>query len=306
VLRVRLLMAACIISPILALMWADHQLNFQIPGIWLFPLAGTIWMMAGAELRQMIGDAQWKPAKSVFYGSLASVIGAPGIYVYWSLFGGTYPADCPLGFFGWPFLGLMVATGLAFVWEMFHFRAAERKATLRVAGTLLACCYLGIPFAFLVGLRLHEGNSWGMVSLLSLLVIVKLSDAGAYGAGRLWGRRKLAPRLSPNKTVAGAIGGVVIAALAAVLFRWTIVPWMLPDDVGSAGGWIAWAIYGCLLAVSAMGGDLAESLVKRDLGCKDSSRWLPGLGGMLDLIDSVLFAAPIAYFLWIAGMIGPS
>lgn len=299
-------MAACIISPILVLMWADHQWNFQIPGMWLFPLAALLWIMAGGELRRMYAAAEWKPGTAGYFGSLASVILAPGVYVYWSALAGPYPADCPLGFFGWPFLGLMVAIGVSFVAEMRRFQASEGRATLRLASTLLPCCYLGVPFAFLVGLRLQGGNSWGMVSLLSLLVVVKMSDAGAYGAGRLWGRRKLAPRLSPNKTLEGAIGGLVVAALAAIAFRWAIVPLIVPNELESAGNEVAWAIYGCLLAVAAMGGDLAESLVKRDLGCKDSSRWLPGLGGMLDLIDSVLFAAPVAYFSWIAGLIGPS
>lgn len=312
-LQTRLVAAACIIAPLLALVWADHSWNFQHPGIWLFPVAVLIWSLAAGELRRMLSAGGVELSRKGSILAMGPVFLSPAIYVYWPLLAGPRPPGCPLGYFGWPMLGLTLAVGVNFVVEMWRFRPGEGKSTIRLAAGMLVACYLGIPFAFVVALRLHEGNAWGMLAILSLLVIVKMSDAGAYGAGRIWGKRKLAPQLSPNKTVEGAIGGLVVAGLAAVGFRWSLVPWLLDGHavggspaIEHAGGVAAWGLYGLLLAIAAMGGDLGESLIKRDLGVKDSSRWLPGLGGMLDLVDSILFAAPVAYFCWIAGLIGPS
>ena len=181
-LQTRLVSAACIIAPLLALIWADVQWNFQYPGIWLFPVAILVWFLAAGELRWMIASSGWGMPAPGYFASIAPVFVTPGVYLYWPLFAGPRPPQCPLGYFGWPMLGMTAAVGIAFAWEMWHFRPGEGQATKRLASTLLACCYLGVPLAFLVALRMHEGNQWGIVALLSLLVIVKMSDAGAYGA----------------------------------------------------------------------------------------------------------------------------
>ena len=136
-----------------------------------------------------------------------------------------------------------------------------------------------------------------------------MGDTGAYTVGRLCGgrffRRKLAPKLSPGKTIEGAIGGLAFACIgAAVAFEW-LVPQMIGDSTGGGTSVGRWLFFGLVVAAAGMVGDLAESLLKREAGRKDSSDWLPGFGGVLDLLDSILFAAPIAYLCWASGLVGP-
>ena len=115
---------------------------------------------------------------------------------------------------------------------------------------------------------------------------------------------KLARRLSPGKTIEGLVGGLVFAWCGA----WLVFAVLAPAVVESAALPIAWwktALYGLVLGAAGVVGDLAESLLKRDAGYKDSSAWLPGFGGVLDLLDSLLVAAPVAYLLWAIGLFGP-
>ena len=118
-------------------------------------------------------------------------------------------------------------------------------------------------------------------------------DALANGLGRLFGRHKLIPSVSPAKTVEGSLGGLVFAVVAA----WAYVEFLLKPYAQLSllpAGVIA---FGALIAIVAQLGDLAESLIKRDTGVKDSSRLLPGHGGILDRFDSLLFVLPVAYLL---------
>jgi phosphatidate cytidylyltransferase len=162
-----------------------------------------------------------------------------------------------------------------------------------IAATCFAVVYVGLMFAFLVQLRLARG----MGALATLLIVVKMSDIGAYTVGRLIGRHKMAPRLSPGKTIEGACGALAFALLASwAAFHWLVpalqLHWQRPCP------WWGWVAFGILIGAAGMLGDLAESLIKRDVGRKDSSTWLPGFGGVLDMVDSVLLAAPVAWFWW--------
>jgi len=141
--------------------------------------------------------------------------------------------------------------------------------------------YLGLLGAFVLGVRIDVGL-WAMVMVIAT---VKASDIGAYTFGRLFGRHKLAPRVSPGKTwegLAGAAGaGMVVSFAFAMVFGiMTVLP---------ALG------FGACLAVVGQFSDLVESMLKRDAGWKDSSNRVPGFGGILDVIDSPLFATPFAY-----------
>ena len=137
------------------------------------------------------------------------------------------------------------------------------------------------------------------IALAALVIVVKMGDIGAYTVGRLFGRHKMAPVLSPGKTWEGArrrtgvcldrrLGGVSFAARQDGTYAG-------PSLVELA------AVRHCWWALTGILGDLAESLFKRDVGRKDSSTWLPGFGGILDVLDSILFAAPVAYVCWYAG-----
>jgi phosphatidate cytidylyltransferase len=136
------------------------------------------------------------------------------------------------------------------------------------------------------------GPVTGLIALVALLLVVKMGDSGAYTVGRLIGRHKMSPVVSPGKTIEGAIGAFAFACLAS-WFAFTYLPlWMGAARPHRVWGWI---VFGVAVGGAGLLGDLAESLMKRDVGAKDSSAWMPGFGGVLDLLDSILFAAPVAY-----------
>ncbi|MEM1304554.1 MAG: phosphatidate cytidylyltransferase, partial [Planctomycetota bacterium] len=150
---------------------------------------------------------------------------------------------------------------------------------------------------------------WGMVALVSLIAVVKGNDIGAYTAGRLTGRHKMTPVLSPGKTWEGFTGGMVMSVAAAWVCLGPFATWIgaAPSEAAATNGWwFGVVLYGLLVGLAGVAGDLAISLLKRDAGLKNSSSWLPGLGGVLDLLDSVLLGAPVAYVLWVAGVVGPT
>ncbi len=153
----------------------------------------------------------------------------------------------------------------------------------RVGRLLLGMLYVGGLMAFIpLVRRLDDGVGWIFV----LLAASWLGDTGAYFAGRALGKHKLAPSLSPKKTWEGAIGGFFTSMGGAVLFGWLF---------GVDASWVILAVLGGVLDAFGVLGDLAESMLKRAFGVKDSGGILPGHGGILDRVDSVLFAAPVLY-----------
>jgi phosphatidate cytidylyltransferase len=156
---------------------------------------------------------------------------------------------------------------------------------------MFAPIYIGLPLGALAWVRagelpLGEAGQWdGRAAVVLLLSVIVVSDSAQYYCGRAFGRRPLAPSISPKKTVEGAIGGLIFGTLAMVVAgRW----------VFTAPLWLL-ALLGATIAVLGMVGDLFESLLKRSANVKDSSNLIPGHGGVLDRIDSWLFAAPVYY-----------
>src|SRR5262249_44609727 len=144
----------------------------------------------------------------------------------------------------------------------------------------------------LVRLRL---SPYGILPLISMIVVVKLADIGAYTVGRLAGKHKMAPRLSPAKTWEGFVGGIAFSVVGAVALAYLC---------GRSQDLVRFVPYAVVVGVTGVVGDLVESLLKRDFGRKDSSDWMPGFGGVLDLIDSPLLAAPVACLFWESGWLG--
>ena len=164
------------------------------------------------------------------------------------------------------------------------------KNTLtNLSGFCLSIIYLGVGGWFLAAIRLigtSEPGTWGQIApLVMFLACVKSCDIGAYFTGRFLGRHKMIPSISPGKTWEGLIGGVVLAVIAASLFA----------CFAGTMGYGKSAVFGVAVAVSGQLGDLLESMLKRDAGSKDSASLVPEFGGVLDLLDSPLAAAPIAY-----------
>ncbi len=190
-----------------------------------------------------------------------------------------------------PLLPLMVLFIGVIVFFLAHFHHSY-KALAQVAIELFGIIYIAIPLCFMLGILYPDADQDGRWWLAYLIVVTKITDVGAYFVGRLWGKKKLAPLLSPKKTVEGAIAGFVCAVLASVFLSW-ISGRYLADSFDLELMQALWL--GALIGVLAQIGDLAESLLKRDAFVKDSNR-LPGLGGIFDMVDSLLLTTPIIYF----------
>jgi phosphatidate cytidylyltransferase len=150
--------------------------------------------------------------------------------------------------------------------------------------TLGGTVYVGLLFGYLVALRmLPDGRGY----LALLLLAIFAADTGAFVVGRRWGRRRLSPAISPNKTFEGALGGLAAGVLSALALVWLL---------GLPFAWWQSLLIGALVTLAGMLGDLAESALKRGLGAKDAGGLIPGHGGMLDRADSLLVAGVVLYF----------
>jgi phosphatidate cytidylyltransferase len=164
---------------------------------------------------------------------------------------------------------------------------------------LLIVSYVGVLTAVTMLLRwMGPGGQAGYLALGSLLIAVKMGDTGAYTLGRLFGKKKMAPLLSPGKTWMGGLGALVFGALGAWTWLHFATPLFNPEWPPPAAHWSL--LYGLILGAVGLVGDLAESLIKRDVGRKDAAALFPGFGGLLDLLDSILYAGPVALLLWLA------
>lgn len=192
-------------------------------------------------------------------------------------------------------LGLVAAV-LGALWLQATKRQNERTFE-SISSTLFGLLYCWFLPSFLVKLRhlgsdgLLGGADWNYVGtglLLSCVTISKISDAGAYFIGRKFGRHVMILRISPKKTYEGGLAGLAASLAAAFAFRW--IGWL------PFGPWWEVAVFAILVGAMGQVGDLAESLLKRGSGRKDSGDLVPGFGGVLDIVDSLLLSAPVAYF----------
>lgn len=183
-------------------------------------------------------------------------------------------------------LEIGISLTLLISFPVLFFRKKLEGAMVDWSLTMAIPIYLGWPISFLLALRGYQmGVSTGLWWLFTLFGGIWGFDAGAFFAGHLFGRHKLAPSISPGKTWEGVFGGLVFSVLAALVFA------MLPLGVP----WYLAVLLGLLLGVAGTLGDLAESLIKRQTHVKDSGQFFPGHGGILDRIDSILFAALVVY-----------
>jgi phosphatidate cytidylyltransferase len=201
----------------------------------------------------------------------------------------------PVESLGWPFLVYVGVVMVAFVIQALQYERPGRVISV-LAGTCLALTYVGLLASFVIQLRWVDGKFHGLFALLTFMATAKGADTGAYVLGRVAGRTKLWPRLSPNKTVEGAVGGLVLAVVAALVIKAVATA---PKFEESTLGWLETIGFGLVVGVVAQLGDLMESMIKRDCERKDASDTLPGFGGVLDVLDSLLFAAPVALGYWL-------
>lgn len=183
-------------------------------------------------------------------------------------------------------------------------RGVDGRPLLAAAATVLGVLYVAVPLAYGYALRYFDwavGRPAGAALLLLPVLCTWASDIGAYAAGRLLGGPKLIPAVSPGKTISGAVGGLVASAALAAFYA----PLVLRPvaQLGFAPGRAL--LFGVVVSVAAQLGDLVESLLKRDAKVKDSSQLIPGHGGVLDRVDSLLFVLPASYLL-LRGLLLPA
>jgi phosphatidate cytidylyltransferase len=206
------------------------------------------------------------------------------------------PLRATMGYTGLPIPGYlisswMVAVSGLFLAVMMVAAMGSSKALSHYLGTVAATfsgpIYIAVPLALLVSVWMSYD---GPYRVLFALIVIWAGDTAAYFVGRYFGRRKLAPRISPNKTWEGTVASLAAALLVAVaagLWSTGTDSWWEPLPLAAA------------LNVAGQLGDLAESALKRSAGVKDSSTLIPGHGGVLDRIDALLFAAPVLWYYWL-------
>jgi len=239
---------------------------------------GTVLLafgLAAWEYGRLFRNAALRPALPLVIGGVLLLAAA-----------GHFPAFNPHGVL------LAVPVLAALTWHLLDFERGATTSAIDFCVTVAGIFYLGGLGGIFVALRqIPQGLWW----LLAGVMAVNLADAAAYIVGRRWGKHKLAPRLSPNKTWEGYAGGVVVSVIGVGLFG-LILQFLGVSGEGSLT-WLIGALLGLLVGVLAPLGDLGVSMFKRQIGVKDTGTLLPGHGGMFDRMDSWLVALPLTYFL---------
>jgi phosphatidate cytidylyltransferase len=262
-------------------------------GLWVL---GTVVGVVVLTQRELYGLIQDKGARPVVGFGLAAGAALPVV----AYIGNEYHATVLMTF---TLLAVMIA-------QLRRRQVTEAMAS--ISGTFFGVFYVGwllshaIPLRFFtqrivadegeaVAVRLGLVPESGAFLLVYCLTVVVLCDAGAYFAGHAYGRRKLAPGISPSKTVEGAIGGLLLGTFGGGAMK--LLFDLLWPGVSTALGWPLVFAFGPLIAAAGIVGDLVESLLKRDAQVKDTGALLPGMGGFLDRLDSILLGVPVMYYL---------
>ncbi len=261
--------------------------------IGLIPLAAAFIWLGGLPLALlvtvMLAVAGWEYGRIFQHGGYAPaqplLVIFPAGLALWRHFGGLEASALPLA----------AAVLTAMTWHIIQYERGCDQAAANFAVTLSGIAYLGWLGSYLVSLRaLPDGMYWMLLALPGIAI----ADSGAFFIGRRFGRRKLAPRTSPKKTWEGYLGGILTGGLGTMGLAalWHLnAPSITP---------IQGLLLGVIVSAVCPLGDLGESLIKRQFHVKDSSHLLAGHGGMLDRIDSWLWAAAVGYYLiswfWLA------
>lgn len=311
-LKDRLRTSTVLILIVAVMLYLDGNYSIEgSEGLWLLPLLmffslGTAWEVSTLILR----SGRKISRRDVLVGSALVTLSA-AIPLAWPIFHSSYPADCPVGRLGWIVIASVAAVFLILIAEMNRYTKREAGTIERTCAGVFVSLYVGMPMALLVVIRSSGSGNWGLAALLTTIAVTKSTDAGAYFSGKAFGKHKLVPKLSPGKTREGAVGGILTATIVA----FACLTWLFPAIAGHGAGPVSvpslpglnkpiWGalLLGPLLAISGMVGDLAESLVKRDSGAKDSGSLLPGLGGVWDVTDSLIASIMPAFLCFAVGV----
>ena len=235
-------------------------------GWWIVALALGVAFLALHEYAEVIRPLR-PLVLACYVGTLAALLGAQ------------------LGGLEWMVAGFLATFAVVFVLQGL---AGTRQATTAIASTVLATAWIGLGLAHVLLIRDIPGD--GRLAVFTVLLCVYSADTAAYFAGRLLGRHKLSPVISPGKTWEGFVAGAA-AAVAVAFFALY--------DQGFLAPWES-LVLGAVIALAGVAGDLFQSVIKRDMQVKDTGRLLAAHGGVFDRIDSLLFAAPAAFYVIVA------
>jgi phosphatidate cytidylyltransferase len=244
-------------------------LSVLIGAVWFLPPVTTL---ALALIVAVLAFIEYATIAAALGARVPRVVSAAAVLAACAAIGGAYvPAE------------IVIMTALISIGAVAVGSGQPGPAVLRdTAAAIFPIVYIGLPLGALAAVRVLGGRG----SVLLLVVCIVVSDSAQYYTGRALGRRPLAPSISPKKTLEGAIGGLVFGTVAMVAGGRVVFP---------AAGFIMLLLIGASISALGIVGDLFESLLKRSAGVKDSSGLIPGHGGVLDRIDSWLFAAPVYY-----------
>ncbi len=299
-LATRLATGLTLVAVLIAILVLDERMAPWYP-LW-FATSLVVVGLCTLELVKLLGVTSARPSgNTAFGGTLALVLAnwAPHVISRlgqsdWPPIPPTHDAATMVEVMAWPMWTFVAVLMAAFLSQGLQFRGPGATMAT-ISATILVVSYVGLLGSFIIQIRWFDGPYHGLIPLAAFVATAKGSDTGAYTLGRIAGRTKLWPRLSPNKTVEGAVGGLIfgagasliVAALARYLLHAPCLGW--PQAVG----------FGLVVAFVAQLGDLMESMIKRDCESKDASSAVPGFGGVLDVLDSLLFSAPVAYGYWV-------
>jgi phosphatidate cytidylyltransferase len=292
-LRWRIAISIVLVSILAGLFWIDHYRGGKTA-----PVLMAFTLLIGARGCWELIDLLKTRNKRLSYPLAVigcSVVIASGWAAVWiPQLPGETPISSTLTSLGIVILTFALVVLMLFIAGAIRYRQPGDNMET-ISAELMTVAYIGVLLAITAQLR-WVGDDLGYYALASVLVAAKSGDIGAYAFGKSIGGPKMAPLLSPGKTWAGAVGSIVGSILGGMAWmQFALHPF---EPSAKAGDWWWLAIYSGMIGLAGMVGDLCESLIKRDVGRKDSAPLMPGFGGLLDLLDSVIFAGPVAVVMW--------
>lgn len=293
----RLFFGALLIAGLVAIFWGDYYIantagpvedsaNLHCGSI--IPLAVLLLSVFGTlELLNLTRTAGYAPMGKVV------VLGVVALSITPWLVPAVYP-DSTFGAFEWELVVFMLGAMAIGIKQIVRHRTEGGIGDISVSIMILV--FMGILLPMVSALRASLPGTTGTLAVLLFVAVVKCTDIGAYFTGLAIGKTKLIPAISPKKTVEGLAGGVVLAIVVSVLLV-RYLPWPEATPGSLRIGTFQAVLFGSVIAVLGQLGDLVESIFKRDASSKDSGKVIPAFGGILDLIDSPAFAAPMGYLL---------
>lgn len=305
----RVISGVLMVAGAIALFWLDGFLDgLALEGVWQRLFLGRTYLPSGLALLGLVlvliplgAREVARMCREAGVAAHTAMIALSSIAACLALYATPMTLEAPTG--ATIEATVLVAAFLAtLIW---HSRRTKTQGVIAAAGaTMFAIALLGLMPGFYLALRRWHAP-W---VVLAIILITKSCDIGAYFTGRFLGRHKLIPWLSPKKTWEGLAGGVALAVLVAVAFAWisqntNLTHVYRADEDGGRSlvpveySMTLAALAGLLFALVGHAGDLMVSLLKRDAGVKDSGQTIPGFGGLLDVLDSPLLVAPVAYWM---------